>query len=223
MISNMSKSIAMVIDASPLLMQGAIMTAQLWLIATLISVSIGTLWGIMRSTQLRIKWLSGLLDVVTFVLRGVPFYVQLLIAYFVLPEAVGINFSATSAGSITLGLCSAAYLSQIVRGGINAIPLGQWEAASVLGYTKTDTVRFVILPQALGNILPACGGELDQLLKTTSVISAIGVLELTGAAKNIIAQEMNPLTMYVAIAVMYLTMSSVLNVVSATLERRIYS
>lgn len=220
MIANMSKSIAMVIDASPLLMQGAIMTTQLWFGATLISVTVGTLWGVLRSTQLRITWLSTMLDVITFVLRGVPFYVQLLIAYFVLPEVVGINLSATTAGTVTLGLCSAAYLSQIVRGGINAVPWGQWEAAKVLGYTKTDTVRYIIIPQTLGTVLPACTGELDQLLKSTAVISAIGVLELTGAAKNIIAQEMNPLTMYVTIAVMYLAMSSVLNAIAAILERR---
>lgn len=221
MVATISKSIAMVIDASPLLLQGAIMTAQLWITATLISITIGTIWGVFRSDQLRQAWLSTILDAITFVLKGVPFYVQLLITYFVLPEIVGINLSATTAGTITLGLCSAAYLSQIIRGGINAIPLGQWEAAKVLGYTKLNTVRYIIIPQMLKAIIPSCAGELDQLLKSTAVISAIGVLELTGAAKNIIAQEMNPLTMYLTIAVIYLALSSILNLISAMLERKV--
>ena len=216
-----SDSITMIRDASPLLLQGALMTVQLWLVSTLISLSIGTCWGVMRSTQLRVPWLSRILDISTFILRGVPFYVQLLMAYFVLPELIGINLSASVAGIITLGLCSAAYVSQIIRGSINAIPIGQWEAARVLGYTKPAAVRYVILPQLLRAVLPACVGELDQLLKSTAIISAIGVLELTGAAKNIIAQEMNPLTMYTTIGCMYLVLSSILTGVSAALERRI--
>ncbi len=217
----LSNSITMIIEAAPLLLQGSLMTLQLWLCATLISLSIGIFLGVVRSEQIRVPVLSCILDVVTFMFRGIPFYVQLLIAYFVLPELMGIDLSAPAAGVITLGLCSAAYLSQIIRGSINAIPRGQWEATQVLGYTTPAALKYVILPQIVRSVVPGCAGELDQLLKSTSVISAIGVLELTGAAKNIIAREMNPLTMYVTIAVVYLLFSSILNGVSAALERRV--
>jgi His/Glu/Gln/Arg/opine family amino acid ABC transporter permease subunit len=208
-------------NAAPLLMQGAAMTLFLWVIALVVALIVGMSWGILRSDRLRIFGISGFLDFITFLLRGVPFYVQLLMAYFVLPDLIGINISACSAGILSLGMCSAAYVSQIVRGGINAIDVGQWEAAYVLGYTSFDTVRYVILPQVIRIILPALSGELDQLLKSTSMISAIGVLELTGAAKNVIAREFNPLTMYMTIAIIYLVIASILMKATVLLERRI--
>ncbi len=213
--------ISTITQAAPLLLQGAAKTIQLFIGSLMIAITVGTIWGLLRSKQLRTPWLSRLLDSITFVLRGIPFYVQLLLAYFVLPELLGINISATTASITALGLCSAAYVSQIIRGGINVISSGQWEAARVLGYSTLNTIRFIILPQTLRNVLPSLSGEFDQLLKSTSVISAIGVLELTGATRNIIAREMNPLTMYLAIAVMYLIMSSVLNLFAATIERRL--
>ncbi len=212
-----------ILQSAPLLMQGAAKTTQLFLGSVLISLCVGTIWGLFRSNQLRTKWLGVTLDSITFVLRGIPFYVQLLLTYFVLPDLLGINVSATTASIGALGFCSTAYVSQIVRGGINVIPQGQWEAAGVLGYSRANTIRFIILPQTLRNVLPSLNGEFDQLLKSTSVISAIGVLELTGAARNIIAREMNPLSMYLAIAIMYLMMSSMLNLFANTLERRFTS
>lgn len=212
-----------IIQALPLLMQGAAKTLQLWFGSFFIALSVGTIWGILRSNQLRGPILGKLLDGVTFVLRGIPFYVQMLIAYFVLPDLLGINVSATTASICSLGLCSAGYVSQIIRGGVNVIPKGQWEAAKVLGYSSMNTLRYIILPQTLRNALPSLSGEFDQLLKTTSVISAIGVLDLTGAARNIIAREINPMTMYMTIACIYLLMSSMLNILSAALERRLQS
>lgn len=210
-------------QSAPLLMQGALTTITLWLLAVALSLSIGTVWGIVRCRRGRIALLSPLLDGITFVLRGIPFYVQLLISYFLLPDLLNINLPSFAAASLALGLCSAAYLSQIVRGGIDAVSIGQWEAAQVLGYSKLQTLRFIILPQAFRNILPALGGELDQLLKTTAVVSAIGVLDLTRAGMNIIAREMNPITIYTIIALCYLLMSSFLNGVTVLLERKFWS
>ena len=210
-------------QSAPVLMQGMLTTITLWLIAVVLSLSIGTVLGIVRCRRGRIALLSPLLDVITFVLRGIPFYVQLLISYFLLPDLLNINLPSFAAASLSLGLCSAAYLSQIVRGGIDALPVGQWEAAQVLGYSQPQTLRYIILPQMIRNILPALGGEFDQLLKTTAVVSAIGVLDLTRAGMNIIAREMNPIMMYSIIALCYLFMSSLLNGVTALLERRLWS
>ncbi len=208
-------------NALPLLMQGAAITLFVWIASMAIALIFGVLWGIIRADRLRVAGLSSFFDFVTFLLRAVPFYVQLLIAYFVLPDLIGINISACTAGICALGICSAAYVSQIIRAGINAIDAGQWQAAYVLGYTSFDTIRWVIFPQAMKIILPALSGELDQLLKSSSILSAIGVLELTGAAKNVIARELNPLTMYIAIAVMYVMIASIVIRITTMLERKL--
>ena len=208
-------------NALPLLLQATGMTLFLWIAAIVVALITGIIWGVLCCDRLHIAGISQSLKGITFLLRAIPFYVQLLIVYFVLPEFIGINISASGAAIFSLGICSAAYISQIVRGGINAIDLGQWQAAYVLGYTQTATMRYVILPQVMRIILPALSGELDQLLKSTSIVSSIGVLELTGAAKNIVARELNPLTMYLTIACIYVVISLVLAKITTMLERKL--
>lgn len=207
--------------AAPLLAKGMLTTCALWLSSAIISLSLGTLTGIARSNKMRKAYVSSLLDIITFVLRGIPYYTQLLIAYFVLPNIFGINFSAIHAAILSLGLCSAAYVSQIVCGTIDALPEGQWEACFVLGYSQFQTLFYVILPQVVRNALPIFTNELDQLLKSTAIISSIGVLELTRVGINIIAREMNPTPVYLTTAVIYLAGSWILARVSGLLARRV--
>jgi His/Glu/Gln/Arg/opine family amino acid ABC transporter permease subunit len=210
-----------IIQAAPLLGRGLISTLQFWFISLLLSFSFGTIWGILRCKQVRIPYLSPAIEVITFVLRGIPFYVQLLLAYFVVPALLDIDISAQAAGIGTLACCSAAYVSQIICAGIDALDPYQWEAAYVLGYSTPQTLRYIIMPQVLKNMLPALAGEFDQLLKTTAVLSTIGILELTGVGKNIIAQEMNPISMYSTIAVLYLCLSSLLTLLTYYTKRRL--
>lgn len=208
--------------SSPILFwQGLFTTLRLWGVALTVSLIVGCLWGTIRSHKGRITVVSALLDGLTFILRGIPFYVQLLFAYFVIPQILGISLSAFWTASVSLGLCSAAYVSQMVRGGINAIADGQWLAAQALGYSQTQTLRFVIFPQVIRTMLPALNGELDQLLKSTSIISALGVLELTRVGMNIVARTMDPLPVYVTIALLYLAISSLLTLSTWFLERRL--
>lgn len=213
--------ITFLLDSMPLLLKGALMTIQLWLVAGVCSLIVGTIWGALRCQRLRVAGIADVLDATTFVLRGIPFYVQLLIAYFVLPDLLGISLSPFMASTISLGLCSAAFISQMVRGGINAMSDGQWDAAYALGYNTRQALRYIIIPQVVRNVLPALTGELDQLLKSTAIISSIGVLELTRSGMNIVAREINPVTTYLTLAVMYLVISSVLNIVSSRTERRL--
>lgn len=205
---------------TPLLLQGIENTLFLWLVAGLISLSFGAFFGILRCRRMRVPLLSPALDTITFVLRGIPFYVQLLLAYFVLPNLLNINLSPMVAGVLSLGLCSAAYTSQTVRAGINTLVDEQWESALVLGLKKTQTLWHVIMPQTLRSVLPTLCGELDMLLKSTSIISAIGVLELTRAGQNIIASEMHVVSIYLIIALMYLAISSLLNFGLSMIEKR---
>lgn len=208
-------------SSGPLLLQGALMTISLWLVSVLVSMTVGTVWGIIRCSMLRIPFISGATDTLTFVLRGVPFYVQLLIAYFVLPALMNIDVPPFLIASVSLGLCSAAYTSQMIKGGLNTVPIGQWEAARVLGFSQTQTIRYVLLPQLLPAVLPSLVGECDQVLKSTSIFSTIGMLELTRTAMNIIARQMNPIPVYFAIASIYLMVSALLNWLAYQLEKKL--
>jgi polar amino acid transport system permease protein len=204
---------------SLLFLYAAFTTFQLWIYSAVISLGLGVIFGVLRSKNVKIPGVFEILNVFTFVLRGVPYYVQLLLAYFVLPELLGINPPAFICAFLSLGLCSAAYVSQIMRAGLNSISQGQWESAQVLGYTKFQTLRYIIMPQVFKNVLPAINGELDQLLKSTSIVSAIGVLELTRAALNVIAVEMQPIPVYLSIALIYLAMSTGLTFLTNKMER----
>lgn len=219
----MNSTQTLLISSAPLLAQGLMMTIKIWIVASLISCLIGMILGIARSQQVRSAGVANFLDALTFVLRGVPLYVQLLISYFVLPDLIGINLPVFAAATITLGCCSAAYVSQIVRSGINSIAPGQWEAGFVLGYTRLQIIWWIIIPQMMRNVFPALIAECDQLLKSTSIVSSLGVLELTRVGMNIVAREMSPLTIYLTIAVLYLLISSILNGVAALLERKVCS
>lgn len=207
----MESAIITIKNALPLLFRGAIMTLKLWGVAGCISVVTGTVTGILRTQKIRTPIISSVCDVVTFLLRGIPFYVQLLLAYFILPELLNIDLSPFIAATLALGLCSGAYISQIVKSGLNAIPSGEWDAAYVLGYNRTQALHSLMVPRAFRLIIPALLGELDQLLKSTSIISTLGIFELTNAARNIVERDLQPLPIYAAVAVIYLLMSAVFN------------
>lgn len=205
----------------PLLFKGTIMTVQVLLAAASLSFFFGLFFGIATCNRLKTPVLFHLVEGVTFVYRAVPFFVQLLIVYFVLPDLLGVNLNPFPASVIALGMCSSGYVAQIVRAGINSIPASQWEAAFMLGYTKLESLRYIILPQMVRNVLPAFSNELDSLLKSTSVVSSIGMLELTRVGMNMVSREMEPIPVYLTIACFYLAMSALLNLSTRTLERRI--
>ncbi len=199
-------------NAIPLLGYGTLITLQLWATAGFVSLILGSIMGILRAQKMRTPCITPFCNCFTALLRGVPFYVQLLISYFVIPEMLGINtISPFIVSTIALGLCSAAYVSQIIKSGLDAIPVGEWEATYVLGYTRVQALIYLMRPRALRLILPALRGELDQLLKSTSIISTIGILELTNAARNIVERDLQPLPIYCAIATIYLLISVVFN------------
>ncbi|MBS0647704.1 MAG: amino acid ABC transporter permease [Verrucomicrobia bacterium] len=204
----------------PLLIQGTLMTIQVLLGAASISFSLGLVMGILSCNRLKIPVISLLVEGIAFVYRAIPFYVQLLIVYFVLPDLWGFNLEPFSASVIALGMCSAGYVAQIVRGGMNAIPDAQWEAASTLGYDIPRSLRYIVLPQMFRNVLPAFNNELDALLKSTAMASSIGMLELTRMGMNLVSREMEPVPIYLTVAFFYLCMSALLNFFTRNLEKR---
>ncbi|HXW86612.1 MAG TPA: ABC transporter permease subunit, partial [Candidatus Bathyarchaeia archaeon] len=113
------------------------------------------------------------------------------------------------------------YIAEIVRAGINSIAQGQWDACHVLGYTLRQTVWYVIIPQMLCNIFPALINQFDSLIKSTAILSTIGVLEVTRIGMNIIARNMNPGIIYLTIAGLYLITSTLLQFGAHIIERKL--
>ena len=130
----------------PVLLQGTLTTLLLWMGASIISIIFGLTTGTIRSAQLRIPLLAPITDGITLIARGIPLYAQLMIAYFVIPQLTGISLSPFTTGVLTLGFCSGAYTSEIIRGALNSVPEGQWLAARVLGYTRWQQLRWIIIP-----------------------------------------------------------------------------
>lgn len=215
-----STSFDLILRSLPLLLKGSVLSLQIFAITALLSLTFGSLMGSLICRRLRCG-ISPAIEGITFVLRAVPVYVQLLIAYFVLPDLLGIQIEAFTASIIALSLCSAGYTAQIVRGGLNAIPKEQWEAAYTLGYSVLDSLRFIIFPQLVRNILPALTGEFDALIKSTAILASIGLLELTRMGMNIVSREMDPLPIYLAVAGLYVGISAIINIISRKLEKRL--
>ena len=164
-----------------------------------------------------LKPLAWLCNVYVTVVRGVPVVVLLLIFYFViLRSADGIV-----TGIVAFGINSGAYMAEIIRGGINAVDGGQTEAARSLGFNRMAAMRFVVLPQAVKNILPAIGNEMIALLKETAVAGYVAVQDLTRAANLIRNNTYDALNPLLATAIVYLTMVVLLTALLGKLEMRL--
>ena len=205
----------------PLLFKGAALSLQILVYAGMLSICFGSIMGALTCQRLKYRGIAFILEGISFLLRAVPFYVQLLIAYFVLPDLLNIKIEVFTVSVITLGLCSSGYIAQVVRCGINSIAAEQWEAAYTLGYSTSKALRYIIFPQMIRNILPALTNELDALLKSTAILASIGLLELTRMGMNIISREMDPVTIYLAVACFYIFISGAINLMSKWFERRL--
>ena len=163
-----------------MLLQGALVTLE----ASVMSVFFGALFGIGGGILrvMPIKQIRTLVACYIYVIRGTPTLIQLFFIYFGLPS-LGVNLSAMASGVIGLSLNSAGYVGEIVRGGIEAISPGQWEAGKVLGMSYGKTMRFIVLPQAIRNMMPALGNEFVTLIKESSLLSALAITELTQAGQ----------------------------------------
>ena len=152
-------------------------------------------------------------------IRGTPTLIQVFIVYFGFPQ-LGIKLSPFVAGVLALGVNSGAYVAEIIRSGLTAIPRGQMESALALGISRRKTMTTIILPQVFRIILPPLTNEAISSLKKTSLRSTITVMELTLYSQILIATTFRPFEFYIATAVIYLLMTTVLSQLSAHLERR---
>lgn len=211
---------SLLIKSIPLLLQGALITIQLALVSIALGLCGGILIGVLNCNKMRNSFSTYILNSFVWIIRGTPLFVQVLIVYYALPEIIGISLSPFTAGVIALGVNSMAYISEIVRGGINAIPEGQWEAAYVIGLKPWQILRGIILPQMLRVTLPSLTNELTALVKETSILMVIGVAELTKVGKDIVARELDPMTIYLAAAALYLAITTSLSLLAQFTQKR---
>lgn len=201
----------------PVFLEGAGITLQLAAWTVILGSFFGILVALMRLSKLRlIRWIST--AYVEF-LRGTPLLVQVLIVYFGLPQ-LGIKMPRMTAGIVALTINSAAYMSEIVRSGIQAVDHGQTEAARSLGMTSVQTMLYVILPQAIKNILPAVGNEFVVIIKESSILYTIGIYELTYQANKLASTNYRYLETLMISALIYFVLTFVTSQLLGVLERR---
>lgn len=192
----------------PSLLQGALISVQITSIAAVIGMVLGVLLGTFETLNYRILQLFINLYVTLF--RGTPMLVQILFVYYVLPQ-FGVMIPPFWAASLALGLNSGAYMSQVIKSGIQSVPQGQVEAAYTLGLSSYDTFLNIIFPQALRNVLPALGNELITLVKDSSLASIIGVVELSKEASLIRSRTYDAFSILLAISLIYLTLTTLIS------------
>lgn len=206
-------------------------TLTVTIFALIIGVIIGVLVAIIRSAHdqqpekkkgLPLKILNGICKVYLTVIRGTPMMVQLLIMWFVVwASARSTDSNMMKCAILAFGINSGAYVAEIFRSGIMSIDKGQMEAGRSVGLTYAATMRYIIIPQAFKNVLPALGNELITLVKETSVVTVIGLRDLTKGAMIVQSKTYQALIPYFAIAAIYLVIVMFLTWVMGKMERRL--
>jgi His/Glu/Gln/Arg/opine family amino acid ABC transporter permease subunit len=203
-------SLEVIIEALPNLLLGALVTLRLTAFSVLLGMILGTLIGIARLSPNRIIRLLSRAYIDFF--RGTPLLVQIFMIYFGIPAlanglGVQFSFSQLAAAVTALTLNSAAYIGEIMRGGIQSIEPGQWEASQSLGLGPVQTMRYVVFPQALRRMIPPLGNEFITLLKDTSLVAVIGFEELFRRGQLIVAQNYRAFEIYISVALVYLVLT----------------
>ncbi len=200
------------------LLSGFYYTIALSVTAIIISIVVGLLVALPGlSTNRSLKSFNR---VYVEIVRAVPILVLILWVYYGLPQLAGISIGVFWAGVIALALSDSAFQAEIFRAGIQSINRGQYEAAHSISLSYADTMRFVILPQAIRRILPALGNQLVYMLKMSSLVSVIGMQELTRKANELVVTEYRPLEVYTILVLEYLALILVVSAFVRWLERR---
>ena len=203
-----------ILDTVVLMLEGSQVTLEIFFITLLLSLPIGLLAALGRMSGF--KPLSLLVEFYVWLMRGTPLMLELFFVYFALPM-VGILLPDIAAALLAFVLNYAAYFCEIFRAGIQSISKGQYEAAKVLGMTYPQTMRRIIIPQMLKNVLPPISNETINLVKDTSLIYILAMNDLLRVARNIVQREFD-MTPFVIAAVFYLAMTFVLTWVFKKLE-----
>ncbi|MBW1713889.1 MAG: amino acid ABC transporter permease [Deltaproteobacteria bacterium] len=202
----------------PRLLKGAVLTVELSLLAIMIGFVLGNIIGLLRLSRLRLIRYPALVYVNA--IRGTPLLVQLFLIYYGLPQ-VGLKLGPFAAALTGMALNDAAYVAEITRGAVQSIDKGQWEAARATGLSPIQGMIHVIFPQALKRMIPPLGNEFILLIKSSSLVSTIAMVELTRTAQLIASATFRPMEMLVGAALIYLAMNLVLQYILASVEGRL--
>ena len=200
------------------LLQGALWTVALSLLAFLFGGIAGLAVALMRTS--RSVWVRRASGLYVQIIQGTPLLIVMFLAYFGL-SVMGFNLPAIVAASLSITVYAAAYLGEIWRGSIEAVPRTQWEAAATLGLSRTQSLALVIIPQALRIATPPTVGFMVQIIKNTSIASIVGFAELTYTGKVINNSTFQPFLVYVIVAAIYFCMCYPLSRWSRALERKL--
>jgi len=210
-------------QATPMMLDGLKITVLISLVAIFFGIIIGLITCLMGLGKSRI--LRGIAAAYIWIIRGTPMIVQAFLIFFGMPQLIklmipGFRLDAQTAGIITLSLNAGAYLAEIFRGGIAAVSKGQSEAARSLGMSASHTMAKVVLPQAFKIAIPSMVNQFIISVKDTSILSVIGLAELTNKAKVYVGTSYQYFATYIYVAFFYLVFISILMVISKYVEKK---
>lgn len=200
----------------PVFLKGIGVTIALSIIGIFAGTTFGFLLGMARASSN--KLLAFVVGAYTDIFRGTPVLVQIFVVYFILPEA-GIELDSFTAGVLALSNITACFISEIVASGIKAIPVGQIEAAASAGFTRLQQLRLIVMPQAIKMVIPSLVGQFVLLVKDSSVVSAIGLLDLTRSGWIMVQSVPNGMLVFSVVGIGYFVICYPLLHLSRRLEK----
>lgn len=203
------------LKAGPLI-EGLIVTLEVSALAAILAFAIGALLAFMRISDL--QFLKDIATIYIAIIRGTPLLVQIFIFYFII--ATIFELERFLAGAVSLGLFFGAYIAEVLRGAIQSIDKGQYEAAKSLGMNYTQTMIYIIMPQALKRALPTLVGEMIALVKDSSLVSVISITDLTKVGREIVANTFSPFETWLIVAAVYFTITFTLTALGHKIESR---
>lgn len=207
-----------IVNAFPYLMEGLQVTLYIFAIAIVIGFLIGLVVALFRLAPLKI--LNWIAKIFVDAIRGTPFIVQLFFIYFGLNSLEFISLDNTTAGIVTVAINAGAYFSEIIRAGIQSIDKGQTEAARSLGLNSTQNMRYIILPQAFRRMLPTITNQAIISLKDTSLLSVIGVADLTQEGRIQASATFDAFNVYLILGIIYFVIIYLLSMLASFVERK---
>lgn len=205
-----------ILQVLPSLLDGAKITLQVFFIVINLSIPLGAVFAFLM--KVNFKPLQWFLTLYVWIMRGTPLLLQLIFFYYVLPS-VGVTFDRMPAAILAFTMNYAAYFAEIFRGGIEAIPKGQYEAAKVLKLTPFQTIQHIILPQVFKIVLPSVFNEVINLVKDSSLVYVLGVGDLLLASKTAANRDATLAPMFIA-GLIYLLLIGIVTIISKQVEKK---
>lgn len=207
-----------IVESIPLLAEGLVVTLQVSALSAVLGLALGVVFGLGSLSRSRpLRWL--VMAYVDFI-RGTPLLIQIFLVFFALPM-IGIRLDEFWAGVVALSVNAAAFVAEVVRGGVGSIERGQTEAAKAIGMRHSQILVHILLPQAYRQMVPPLTNEMISLVKNSSLLSVISVYELTRAGQAIISVHFVPFEIYTLLALYYYVLIKALSWLSVQLERRL--